>query len=101
MTRPRLNSSRFASSAATFGLIGRVIGTVLCLWPIWLAIQFSVVTAIIVVPAYLFVLPLILRDLWKRGRREPNLDVAPGALETDQQAPPGQRIADRPSPRRW
>jgi hypothetical protein len=101
VTRPRLTSARFASSAATFGPTGRVVGTVLCLWPIWLAIQFSAVLAIVVVPAYLFVVPLILGDLWKRGRPEEDVTVAPNALEADQQAPPGQRIADRPSPRRW
>ena len=100
VTSQRWRTSRLASTAGTFGPVGRIIWTAVLILPLWFAITFSGVLTIIFVPAYLMVLPVGLRSVWQRVRVERVLE--PTEEITQPVLPPqGQRIADRPSPRRW
>lgn len=67
VTRPVAPAtSRWTSSATTFGPVGRMVGTVLLLAVgVWLAV-FALVGAAV---WWFVIVPWALRDLWRPGRR--------------------------------
>jgi hypothetical protein len=105
----RQASSRWRASATSFGPTGRLTATAIALVPVWwlfganvvsLATGFQIGFFFAACAWTIFVVPLVLRDIWKRV---PDHE-APSTLDLPEErspAPPGESILDRPAPSRW
>jgi len=105
----RQPTSRWRASATSFGPVGRLVTTAIALVPVWwlfganvvaLAMGFQVGFFFAACAWTIFIVPLLLRDIWKKV---PDHDAAP-ILDLPQECgpiPPGESILDRPAPSRW
>lgn len=100
-------TSRWRKSTVSYGPFGRAMWTVgfvvVAVWPLWQAITVGwiyVVFYLFAIPICVVILPLVLRDVWKKV---PNPDYEPPiVLPEDVEPPkPGESIHDRRPPGRW
>jgi hypothetical protein len=102
-------TSRWRSSAISFGPVGRLTLTALVTLPVWwlfganvvsLAMSYQIGYFFAAFAWTLFVVPLILRDVWKRV---PDRDAPSELVLTPEPKPllPGESIHDRKAPSRW
>jgi hypothetical protein len=95
----RPGTSKWKRSAVTYGPVGRVVATVLVLFPVVFGALFSVFF-LIAAAIWLFgIVPIALRGIWRQVRD----DEAPATLELgpDHSVLPGEAIKDRVGPVRW
>jgi hypothetical protein len=102
-------TSRWRGSTISFGPVGRIACTVIVVLPAWwlyganvvdLALTFQIGYLFAAIAWTIFVMPIFLRDIWKRV---PDHN-APAVLilsEDRGPIPPGESILDRPAPDRW
>jgi hypothetical protein len=104
--RIRPATSRWKASAISFGPIGRIAATVLALLPVWwllganlteLALRYEVGYFLGACAYSGLVIPLILRDVWKRV---PDRGAAP-TLELPPEPAAYQSVLERDAPTRW
>jgi hypothetical protein len=94
--------SRFARSELTFGGVGRVVATILFLFPVYFALDLAGVFGILfAVPYLVMVVPQGLRWLWQPAPVELVEDPLPPADPTPHPPAAGAAIADREAPSRW
>ncbi|HVV76103.1 MAG TPA: hypothetical protein VHC43_08720 [Mycobacteriales bacterium] len=100
-------TSRWRRSTMSFGPVGRMLWTVVCLviavYPIWKAVTAGWIYVSLYlggIPLLFVLFPLVMRDVWKKV---PNPDYEPPiALPPDVEPPkPGESINDRKLPQRW
>jgi hypothetical protein len=105
----RQPTSRWRASATSLGPLGRLVTTAIVLAPVWwlsaadvatLAVEYRIGFFFAACAWTVFVVPLLLRDIWKKV---PNHDATP-ILELPEERgpiPPGESIHDRSAPSRW
>ncbi|HWA67979.1 MAG TPA: hypothetical protein VG899_16565 [Mycobacteriales bacterium] len=97
MTQPV--RSRWLRSEITFGPAGRIVATVLVVAPALFGIFVSADFFIFGV-LWLFIVPMALRDIWRRVK-VPDAE-SPIVIPEEPKAPaPGESIQDRKPPARW
>jgi hypothetical protein len=92
-------TSRWLRSEVTFGPVGRLMWTIILFVPIVYAIFYNFFF-IVAAALWAMVLPLALRDVWRRVKN-PDYE-APIALPPETpELKPGESLHDRKMPRRW
>lgn len=102
-------TSRWRAGAMSFGPVGRIVLTVLAVLPVWwlyganvvsLAFHFQIGFFFGAFIWTIFVVPALLRDVWKRV---PNHDAPAELVLPPEPKPlaPGESIQDRKGPSRW
>jgi hypothetical protein len=103
----RQPTSRWRSSTISYGPIGRVLWTLVCLviaiYPIWKAITSGWIWVVLYlggIPLLFVIFPLVMRDVWKKV---PNPDYEQPIALPPETPPlrPGESLHERKSPRRW
>jgi hypothetical protein len=100
-------TSRWRRSTITFGPVGRVVWTLVCLviavYPTWKAVTVGWIYVSLYlggIPLLFVLFPLVMRDVWKKA---PNPDYQPPiVLPPDPPAlKDGESLHDRRPPGRW
>lgn len=97
--RARRVMSRWARSPLTFGPAGRILATLVVIAPVAVVI-FVNVFFLVAAAIWLFVLPAILRDIWRPGVVAVVEDELP-ARDDPADRPKHQSITGPPAPGRW
>lgn len=108
MTR-RPATSRWRAGATSFGPVGRLVATAIVILPVWwlyganvvsLAFSYQIGYFFAAAAWTIFVVPLVMRDVWKRV---PNRDAPEQLILSPEPGPPppGESILDRRGPSRW
>jgi hypothetical protein len=98
--------SRWATSAVTFGPVGRMVASLLLLLPLWWFINYAGVFGLVGAVIWILkILPWGLRDVWRPVRVPANeADVIRARAEMMQGAdtpPDAPSINERPALKRW
>lgn len=92
-------TSRWLRSEVTFGPVGRVVWTIVLVAPILFALFYSVFF-IVAAAIWAFILPMGLRDIWRKVKN-PDYEEP---IVLPPETPPlkdGESVHDRKMPRRW
>lgn len=98
-----MRHSRWAASSVTFGPVGRLIATALVLVPLWWSVYYAGPFGIVGLVVWGGVLlPMALRDIWRRIPTEPLDPIGLGNLATTtKEVDPETAIENRGGPSRW